>query len=651
MNKFSKSIVAAALATVLISGSIGAAQGANAIQVPASFTITGSGFGHGVGMSQYGAQGMGLNGYTATQILTHYYKGTTVDPVALPATYIRVGLLQDQTFIAVRGEIVPGKATGGAFNVAIDDLAPIPIKSGVTATFTTVKGNTTVTSNGEVLGAGTKIILTWVNADTVIHIKSGASAAAAVSKLGTASCVPNSCSNRYRYGKLEISSGTYDDTVADLVVVNTLRLSDQYLYGLGEVPSSWSEAAMQAQAIAGRSYAVKKTTTRKGCECQIYATTLDQAFVGYSKEVATSGNRWVAAVKATIIDGKTAYVVRYTDPKTSKTSIISTYYSSSTGGKSQPTSEVWGSAFPYLVSVDDHWSKDPRAYNGNSAWIDTVDQKTLVTRLQSQGVDIADVASMTVSGNYPSGGISKLNLSDSAGNITTLTIAPGQKISPDELRGVLGTKSSYISKISPVVSTVPGSIDVTPRELTSVTKVNWPTNVIAPSDYKFTGKVSPAQVGATVKLQKIVDGNWKLVSAAKTNSKGSWSILWSGASAGDHDLRIIASNSKGTIKTSTKRITMAGSIVTSAPKLAKLNSKFKVSGKVSPSYAGAAVTLERKVGAGSWKKIASVKTDATGKWAVTRFTGANKLTVSYRAKTKDPRLGVLVSNTKTTKVN
>jgi len=653
MNKFPKSLVAAALATVVGVGSIGAARGANAIQVPAGFTITGSGFGHGVGMSQYGAQGMGLNGYTAAEILTHYYTGTTVDPVVIPSRYIRVGLLQDEIFVAVRGEMVPGKATGGTLNVAIDAIDPIQIKPSVAVTFTTVNGNTTVTSDGAVLGVGKKVKLTWVNADTVIHVKSGASAAAAISQLGTSSCVPNACSNRYRYGNLEISSGTFDDTVADLVVVNTLRLSDQYLYGLGEVPSSWSEAAMQAQAIAGRSYAVKKTATRKGCGCQIYATTLDQAFVGYSKEVATSGSRWVAAVRATIVDSKTAYVVRYEDPKdpNDKPSIISTYYSSSTGGKSQPTSEVWGTAFPYLVSVDDHWSQDPRAFNSNAAWTDSIDQKSLTSRLSAQGVEIADVASMTIGGNYPSGGIRELIISDSAGNITTLTISPGQKITPDELRGVLGTKSSYISKISPVASTVPGSIDVSPRELTSVTKVNWPTSVIAPSDYKFTGKVSPAQVGATVKLQKKVNGKWKLVSTANTNNKGSWSILWSGALAGDHELRITASNSKGTIKTSTQQISMAGSIVTTAPKSAKKNSKFKVSGNISPSYAGVAVIVERKVGTGPWKKIANVKTDASGKWAVSRSTGANKLIVSYRAKTKDPRLGNLISNTKTTKVN
>jgi SpoIID/LytB domain protein len=650
MNKSAKSITVAALATLLIGGSLGAARGADAVQVPDEFIITGSGFGHGVGMSQYGAQGMGLDGYTASQILTHYYTGTTVDPVELPVTNIRVGLLQDRTFVAVRGETIPGKTTGGAFNLVIDGGTPIQVAKGVVATFTTVNGKTEVTVGGVVRGSGLEVVMNWLKADTLINVGHGLSAANAIndpkssSDLGSATCIANSCSHRYRYGTLEISSGTFDskDKIVDLVVVNTLRLSDEYLYGLGEVPSSWTAAAMQAQAIAGRSFAVMKYSTRGGCDCQIYATTLDQAFVGYSKEIGTSGTEWVKAVNATIVDPKTAYVVRY------KGSIISTYYSSSTGGKSQPTSEVWGSTLPYLVAVDDSWSQDPRVNNSNSAWVDTVDQASLVARLRAQGVVMADVWSMAVTGNYPSGGISKLNLSDSAGNITALTIAPGQPINPDELRGVLRTKSTYISKISPGNLTVPGSVDVTPRELTSVTKVNWPTKVIAPSDYKFTGKVSPAQVGASLKLQQRVGGKWKTISTASSNIKGSWSILWTGQAPGDHQLRITATNAKGTVKTSIQKVTMAGSVTVSSPKTAKRNSKFTVSGTVTPGYKGVAVIVERKVGNGTWKKIATVKTDATGKWAITRTTGTNSFTVSYRAKTSDSRLGVLVSTSKTT---
>ena len=636
-------MVTAAIVACLFGGSMGAAKAAEVVPVPAGFTINGSGFGHGVGMSQYGAQGMGLDGYNASQILTHYYQGTAVNAIALPNTNIRVGLLQDRAFVAVRGEFVPGLTTGGAFNVTIDSNSPIAIAPGAVATFTTVNGLTDVSSGGASIGSGTTITLSWNKTDTVMNVKSGNDAATAVAALGS-TCIPSSCSNRYRYGTLELTSGTYDDALADLVVVNTLRLSDEYLYGLGEVPSSWTDAAMQAQAIAGRSYAVRKTATRSGCNCQIFATTLDQSFVGYSKEIGTMGDRWVQAVNATIVDANTAYVVQYNG------STISTYYSSSTGGKSQPSSEVWGSSFPYLVSVDDHWSKDSRVNNGNSTWIDTVDQASLVLRLRTQGVLMADVWSMTVAGNYPSGGISKLNLSDSAGNITTLTIAPGQPVTPDELRTVLGTKSTYISAITPGIETVPGSTSATAKKLKSVTKVNWPTKTILPSNYGFSGKVSPAQLGATVKLQRKSGGKWKTVSTATTNDKGAWSILWTGPSAGKHDLRITATNSKGTITTTTKRITMAGSIGISAPKSANRNASVTISGSVTPGYENVAVIVERKLGNGSWKQIGTVATDAVGNWAITHNTSSKKLTVSYRAKTSDSRLGVLVSKTKKTKV-
>jgi len=649
MNKIAKSMITSAVFACLLSGSMGAARAAEVIPVPAGFTITGSGFGHGVGMSQYGAQGMGLDGFTAAQILTHYYTGTTVDAVALPNADIRVGLLQDRKFVAVRGEMVPGATTGGGFNVVIDGGTPIAIAPDVAATFTTVNGLTEVSSSGVVLGAGSVVTLNWTNIDTVMQVKTGVDVTSATAALGVATCIANACSSRYRYGTLEISSGTYDDTVADLVVVNTLRLSDEYLWGLGEVPSSWTDAAMQAQAIAARSYAVRKTSTRSGCNCQIYATTLDQAFVGYSKEIATSGNLWVAAVNATIVDpntpSTTAYVVRY------KGSVISTYYSSSTGGKSQPTSEVWGSAFPYLVSVDDHWSQDPRVNNSNSAWIDTIDQASLVARLGAQGIVMPDVWSMTVTGNYPSGGISKLNLSDSAGNITALTIAPNQPITPDELRGVLGTKSTYISAITPGITTVAGSASATAKKLASITKINWPKAVIAPIENRFTGKVFPAQLAVTVKLQNRVGGKWKTLSTATTNIKGSWSITWTEPPVGNHELRIVATNSKGTIKSPTKKVTVAGSISISAPKVAKRKSTFMVSGSVSPGFAGVSVILERKIANGAWKKVAKVKTDATGKWVISRSAGTNKLAVSYRAKTSDARLGVLISKTKTTKVN
>ena len=50
-------------------------------RLPARFVFTGRGYGHGVGMSQWGAQGMALAGKSAEEILTHYYQGIAITSI------------------------------------------------------------------------------------------------------------------------------------------------------------------------------------------------------------------------------------------------------------------------------------------------------------------------------------------------------------------------------------------------------------------------------------------------------------------------------------------------------------------------------------------------------------------------------------------
>jgi hypothetical protein len=85
---------------------------------PRTFTIVGGGYGHGIGMSQYGAHGMALRGASAGRIISYYYGGAQARPATLPAT-IRVGLLQADHDpaaggrlgrVLVKGVEVPGRA-------------------------------------------------------------------------------------------------------------------------------------------------------------------------------------------------------------------------------------------------------------------------------------------------------------------------------------------------------------------------------------------------------------------------------------------------------------------------------------------------------------------------------------------------------------
>src|SRR5213080_5395599 len=65
----------------------------------ALFLISGHGYGHGVGMGQWGAQGYAKQGYTYDQILAAYYPGTTLGQTT--ATTIRVLLASGKKTLTI----------------------------------------------------------------------------------------------------------------------------------------------------------------------------------------------------------------------------------------------------------------------------------------------------------------------------------------------------------------------------------------------------------------------------------------------------------------------------------------------------------------------------------------------------------------------
>ena len=80
---------------------------AAAAEPKTTFTIRGAGFGHGVGMSQYGAMGYAEHGSNAAQILAHYYTGTALGTTD-PNRKVRVQLVAD-----TRSRADLGRQAGG----------------------------------------------------------------------------------------------------------------------------------------------------------------------------------------------------------------------------------------------------------------------------------------------------------------------------------------------------------------------------------------------------------------------------------------------------------------------------------------------------------------------------------------------------------
>ena len=277
-----------------------------------TFTFAGHGYGHGVGMPQYGAEGYALAGGSYQQILSLYYPGTTLGTTP-PNTQIRVLLQSGQPSVQI------SSATG---LMAHDETSGTSVAVPSAAVVTQSSGTYSVSSpDGVPLAAG------W--AGPVLLSPAGASP---VMLVGNALF---GGSNRTYRGSIRVVLGT-----TGLAAINVLPLED-YLRGVvpSEMSSSWRPAALAAQAVAARSYALATAGPSTGLFDE-YADTRSQAYAGVLAEKPETD----AAIAAT-----SGQVLTYAG----KTAV--TYFSSSSGGRTANVQEVFANAqpTPYLVAVDD----------------------------------------------------------------------------------------------------------------------------------------------------------------------------------------------------------------------------------------------------------------------------------------------------------
>ena len=273
------------LVTVLIATLAFTTPSASAQSIPDAFEFTGSGYGHGVGMSQFGARAMAQAGESATAILNYYFKDVEVLPFVDTHT-IRVSIANLVKSISFATQTPGARLEVYEGEVAIaPELIPIAtFESRNRATFSF--GSKSIVLSG--IARGKAVTLRWVGDDAIISMFKGKT------------------TKRYKYGYITIKV-----LRGALAVTNTLAVRDEYLYGISEVSSSWPSAVLEAQVIASRSYALSKLgVVRAACDCQVYSHISDQKFVGFSKEREPRfGHLWKAAVDRTIIDTTTSLVV------------------------------------------------------------------------------------------------------------------------------------------------------------------------------------------------------------------------------------------------------------------------------------------------------------------------------------------------------
>ena len=304
-------------------------------------TIRGGGWGHGIGMSQYGAYGRALKGKTSTEILEHYYKGAKVTEKEMPKA-LRVNLLPGYGGTMHEASFTSKAATGGDGMVVVsvagsnerltegDASTNWRIEAASTGGMKIFKNGNELKKDGRtVFGDGNHpLIVKYARFGSLLHLTAK--------------------NNDYRYGLMEF--GTYAcDGGRCLNAVLKVDMQ-KYIYGLGEVPSSWPSATLEAQAIAGRTYAysrvVRQGQHRAPCDCAVYDSTIDQAYIGDAKKTGSGEywKKWKEAVDAT----DSRVLIADNEP-------IQALYSSSSGGYTENNENVWGgSPISYLRGVPDN---------------------------------------------------------------------------------------------------------------------------------------------------------------------------------------------------------------------------------------------------------------------------------------------------------
>ena len=268
-----------------------------AFAAKARFTIRGAGFGHGVGMSQYGAYGFAKQGRTYEQILAHYYTGTALGTTD-PAATVRV-LIQSTGTASFSGASRAGTRT-------LD-----PAK--------TYRARRHGATQVDLLSAAGRRIATF---------------SAPLQVAGADGTVTLGGAARYR-GVLELRP----DTFGGINAINAVSLED-YIAGVvsRESPSSWPAEALKAQAVAARTYAI--TTSKAGAGFEHYADTRSQVYGGVAAETAST-NAAVAATRGQVVtyDGRP----------------VVTFFFSTSGGRTEnvENTSVGAGPQPHLKSVED----------------------------------------------------------------------------------------------------------------------------------------------------------------------------------------------------------------------------------------------------------------------------------------------------------
>jgi len=295
-----------------------------------SVTFYGRGYGHGVGMSQYGARGRALAGQDTATILAHYYQGVVLAPID-PQTRIRVLVLPKWTASEARPLVIYGRVAPWS----IDGIATVFPADARLSLYPTA-GETGVAS-----GAW-RLLVDAADASVLFD----GPAPADFTIRGTAT------EARIQVWSKPTSYDWYRGSIRVLVqsptrasVVNDVTL-EEYLTGVVpvEMPSTWPAAALQAQAIAARSYAARRLRPAVSY-FDVPDDSTSQIYRGVKAEKATTNAAIAATASTVMVTGTTIANALFHSTGGGATESNENVYTSVSGKRvSRPVSYLRGSS-------------------------------------------------------------------------------------------------------------------------------------------------------------------------------------------------------------------------------------------------------------------------------------------------------------------
>lgn len=399
--------------------------------------VRGGGWGHGIGMSQHGARVMANNGSTHEQILSHFYQGVQFGAIAPEgnivqhADPIRIGVGPNR--VSVSFQPVNGTGELCLYGIIGEEPEGEGGEQPEPVCHTVKPGEQWFLYGRHATPNPGENCLVTKGSTTIAELESCRATLIWGDQPNTRMTFPG-IERTYARGWVDFSPQEIQG-VPGYLNVNVVSTMDEYLYGLGEVPSSWPIEAMKAQAIAARTFALYRIWAIRNlsngviadCACHLRPTTVDQSYLGWHTGGMTEGNSNHGAAWRTAVDqtsGKALWHSHHGNNRAAES-----FYFSSTGGATENNEDRWpGSPYPYLRS-----RHDP----GATSWSKSFSYTVFASALGFSNVTWVEITETYVSGRPKT--ISVQGTKQGA-NAT-------QNFTPGEFQQKLGLISQYVTTV------------------------------------------------------------------------------------------------------------------------------------------------------------------------------------------------------------